>query len=97
MKKINYEQCATLLNYSKKHPFERIACNHYIAENSACVRVITKIKLPVYILLFVPIHLLQAIALIWDGGLKEFSIESRTSNHLVWKDSKGYKKFSERG
>lgn len=96
MEKINYKQFATLLNYSKKHPFERIACNYYIAENSACVRVIKKIKLPVYILLFVPAHILQAITLIWDGGLKEFSIEPRIHNKIVWKDSKGYKKFSER-
>lgn len=97
MEKISYEKCATLLNYSKNHPFYRIAYNYYIAENSVFVRVIRKTKLPIYILLFVPIHLLQAIGLIWDGGLKEFSIEPRTNNRIVWKDSKGYKKFSEMG
>lgn len=30
-----------------------------------------------YILLFIPVHILQAILCIWDGGLKEFEINER--------------------
>lgn len=98
MKKINYEELAILLGYKKSHPLEKIACNHYIEDNGGCsVKVISKVKMPVYILLFIPACIFQVLALVWDGGLKNFSIESRnygTSN--VWKDSERYKKFLEK-
>jgi hypothetical protein len=32
---------------------------------------------PLYILIFVPVHIAQAIFCIWDGGLKEFEINER--------------------
>jgi len=31
----------------------------------------------VYIILFIPVHILQALWCIWDGGLKEFEINER--------------------
>lgn len=36
-----------------------------------------KINLFAYILIFIPIHLLQAFVCMWDGGLKEFIIFKR--------------------
>lgn len=36
-----------------------------------------KINLFAYILIFIPIHILQALVCMWDGGLKEFLILSR--------------------
>lgn len=36
-----------------------------------------KINLFAYIIIFIPIHILQALVCIWDGGLKEFLIFSR--------------------
>jgi len=97
MKKITYKELATLLGYKKNHPFQRIACNHYIEEEEYDVRVISQIKWPVYIVLFIPSCILQAVALMWDGGLKNnFCIEPRTTlNYAVWKDSERYKKFAE--
>lgn len=97
MKKITYKDAATLYCYKKNRPFERIGCNHYITDDTAySIRVITKIKWLVYIALFVPACIFQAVALVWDGGLKEFQIEPRTiHNIIVWKDSEGYKKFAE--
>lgn len=94
MKKITYKNAATLLNYKKN--YERIACDHYITDNTTCsVKVITKVKWPVYIALFIPACIFQAVSLVWDGGLKNFRIESRTiHNDIVWKDSEGYKKFA---
>lgn len=97
MKKITYNDNATLLGYKKNHTLERFACNHYIEDNRHSVKVITKVKWPVYIALFIPACIFQAVALVWDGGLKNFRIESRTiHNNIVWKDSKGYKKFAGR-
>ena len=36
-----------------------------------------KINLFAYLLIFIPIHILQAFACMWDGGLKEFTILER--------------------
>lgn len=40
-----------------------------------------KIGWPVYLLLFLPVHLLQLLVCLWDGGLKEFSIQGRYLGH----------------
>lgn len=98
MEKITYKEMAILLGYKKNHMFERIGCNHYIEDHEHSVKVITKVKLPVYIALFIPACILQAMALVWDGGLKEFSIEPRTIHtNIAWKNNERYKKFAERG
>lgn len=98
MTKITYKELVTLLGYKKSHTLERFGCNHYIKDEEYSVKVITKVKLPVYIALFIPACIFQAVALVWDGGLKEFSIEPRTiHSYVVWKDSERYKKFAERG
>lgn len=97
MKKITYKDLATLCDYKKDHRLERIGCNHYIKDNDDYVEVITKVKLPIYIALFIPACIFQAVALVFDGGLKEFEIESRTlHSKIVWKNSKCYKKFMEK-
>ena len=54
----------------------------------------------VYLIIFVPIHLLQALWCMWDGGLREFSIESRHVHHddihETWGNNKGaYPKVKE--
>jgi hypothetical protein len=36
-----------------------------------------------YLVLFIPVHLLQAFVCMWDGGLREFSFEGR---HLGYDD-----------
>ncbi len=36
-----------------------------------------KINLLVYIIIFIPIHILQAFACMWEGGLAEFTILKR--------------------
>ena len=94
MKKISYKDYAILLGYKKNHMFERFACNHYIDEHDTCVKVISKVKMPVYIALFVPACIFQAVALMWDGGLSNFTIDSPTySTHIVWKESSRYANF----
>lgn len=97
MKKITYQDTAILLGYKKNHLLERIGCNHYLTNDTLySVKVITEIKWPVYIALFIPACIFQIINLIWDGGLKEFSIEPRTINsHTVFKDGQRYRNWVE--
>jgi hypothetical protein len=97
MKKISYSELAILLGFKKMHMLEKLACNHYIEEKEYSVNVISKMKVPVYVLLIVPICILNVFALAWDGGLKNFSIEPRTYRTMdVWKDTERYKKFLEK-
>ena len=37
-----------------------------------------KLNLLAYIIIFIPIHILQVFLCLWDGGLKEFTILERT-------------------
>lgn len=99
MKKLTYKEVAILYGYNKNHLLARIGCNHYITdETQYSIKVITQVKLPVYMLMFIPACILQACALVWDGGLKEFSIEPRTiRTDIIWKDGKRYKEFAEMG
>jgi hypothetical protein len=42
-----------------------------------------KMGWPWYIIVFIPVHILQAFACIWDGGLKEFTILGRDIGYDV--------------
>lgn len=42
-----------------------------------------KIGWLMYLLIFIPIHLAQAVCCMWDGGLREFELEGR---HLGYDD-----------
>ena len=71
--KISRKECAYIMNRPQRH-----ICNYELQKTSDITyRITPSIKLPIYILLFIPIHLLQAFHCMWDGGLKEFSIEPR--------------------
>lgn len=43
-------------------------------------------KMWAYILIFIPIHLIQLILCLWDGGLKTFEINERViiQDYLSW-------------
>lgn len=63
-------------NYAAK--WCRRLCSYYlIKENDTTFKRVQKINLVNYILVFIPVHLLQALVCLWDGGLKEFIIFSR--------------------
>lgn len=71
--KISRKECIYIMN----RPQKRI-CNYELQKTSDITyRITPRVKLPIYILLFIPVHLLQAFYCMWDGGLKEFSIEPR--------------------
>ena len=45
-----------------------------------------EVTLWAYLILFIPMHLLQLLHCLWDGGLKEFEISGRliTCDYLSW-------------
>lgn len=63
-------------NYAAK--WCRRLCSYYLVkEDDKTFKRVQKINLFNYILVFIPVHLLQALVCLWDGGLKEFIIFSR--------------------
>ena len=64
------------LNYAAK--WCRWLCSYYlIKESDNNFKRVQLLSWPIYCLLFIPVHLLQAIVLLWDGGLREFTLLSR--------------------
>ena len=76
--KIKYEDAAYIRRYKKVHHGEKYFCKWYLTgKNNNYGYMNLYIKWWAYLLMFIPIHIIKAIACIWDGGLKEFAIEPR--------------------
>ncbi len=78
MMKIKYEDAAYIRRYKKPHIFEKYFCNWFLvnrSKSSGGMRMY--VKWWAYIILFIPVHIAKAFAYMWDGGLKDFSIEPR--------------------
>ena len=80
--KIKYDDAAYIRRYKKRHIFEKYFCNWFLVnkrENYGYMRMY--VKWWAYIILFVPVHIVKICACIWDGGLKDFRIESRCASY----------------
>lgn len=82
--KISYKDFAYLMNYKKHHPFIKYCCNCYVIERDANVFMSAKVKLWIYILLFIPVHLLIFFYSLWDGGIKSCEVWERTVTNMHW-------------
>ena len=81
-KKVRYEDISYILQYKEKHFFKKWCCNHYILpKDNEGYCVYGKMKLICYLLCFIPVHIVSFFVLIWDGGLKNFCIQSREIYH----------------
>ena len=78
MKKISYNDVAYICRFKENHFFRKYFCNNYIWMNNPntgkmkCV-----IKIWFYILIFIPVSIIDFVCLLWDGGIKHFEIMSR--------------------
>lgn len=75
MKKISYNDVAYICRYKEKHFFEKYFCNHYIWMNNSNEGMMKcNMKIWFYILIFIPIHIIDFVYLLWNGGIKHFEI-----------------------
>ena len=67
-------------------------CNYELYQNASGGYTITsRIKLWFYILMFIPSCLFQFFMVLWDGGLKEFTLEPRTlPDEIIQPDRSDY-------
>ena len=80
-KKISLNDWTTIGAYNHAAKWLRPFCSYTLTEIDNGFRRDCKIGWPVYLLLFLPVHLLQLLVCLWDGGLKEFEIQGRHLGH----------------
>lgn len=78
MKKISYKDFAYLMNYKKHHPFIKYCCNCYLKERDSSVLLTSRVKLPIYILLFIPAQIIELFYAAWDCGIRNYDMWGRT-------------------
>jgi hypothetical protein len=77
-KRISKAQWEEIGKYNPASKWIRPFCNYYLGETEGGNYIRrSEVKLWFYALLFIPVHVLEVLYLIWDGGLIEFEIESR--------------------
>lgn len=65
-------------NYAAKW-CRRLCSYSLIREDDKTFVRVQKMNLFIYLLLFIPVHILQAFVCMWDGGLSEFTILGRVT------------------
>ncbi len=77
-KKLTKAQRMEFSKYTHAAKWAKPLMNYYLREvDGVGIYLTEECKLWAYILLFIPLHLLQALHCIWDGGLINFEIASR--------------------
>jgi hypothetical protein len=77
-KKISYAEWTEIGIHNYATKWLRPLCRYdLIRDPSGKFKREQRVGLCVYILLFIPVHLLQALLCMWDGGLKEFEVSER--------------------
>lgn len=83
------------LNYAAK--WCKPLCSYYLEkETTNTFKRTQKIGWFMYVLLFVPVHILQMFVLLWDGGLKEFIILERSlGSDYLFSNTESFKRAEE--
>ena len=77
-KKISRKEWTEIGQYNYAAKWLRTLCQYtLIKEPDGRFKREQRIGWFVYLLLFIPVHILQALWCLWDGGLKEFEIAER--------------------
>ena len=96
-RKITLEDWTYIGKYNALRPCLRRCCSYTIERlDNGDYRREQKMYWWTYILMFIPVHLLNLIMCLWDGGIKEFSIEKRPVFYdILWKKSESWKRAEE--
>jgi hypothetical protein len=77
MKRITLKEWTYIGKYNPAAKWLRPFCVYTLSKKGNCFTRECKMSILLYLILFIPVHILQAFYCMWDGGLKEFSIEDR--------------------
>ena len=77
-KKISRKEWAEIGKYNYAAKWLQLLSSYtLIKEEDGRFKREQKVGWPLYFVLFIPVHLLQLLWCMWDGGLKEFEINQR--------------------
>ena len=77
-KRISRKDWTEIGRYNYAAKWLRPFCSYtLIKEDDGRFKREQRVNLLVYIIIFIPFHLIQALYCLWDGGLKEFEICDR--------------------
>lgn len=76
-KRISQKEWESLSKYNYAAKWLRPLCSYFLVKEDERFKREQYIPLGLYFILFIPVHLLQALLCMWDGGLKEFEIAGR--------------------
>ena len=91
-KRISQAEWEYIEKYNPASKWLRPLCSYSIVQIEDGFRRECKISWPVQLVIFIPVHLLQALYCMWDGGLKEFEIEGRHIGHDDIQEHRGNNK-----
>ena len=96
-KKISYADWNEIGKYNHAAKWLRPWCRYTLVKEGNKFKREQRIPLWIYILMFIPAHLLQALWCMWDGGLREFEIEDcyLGGDYLGWEGDPQYEKAKE--
>ena len=81
-------------NYNPAKGWIRPLCTYTLVKTEEGFRREVKVNLFIYLLLIIPLHFLKILYCLWDGGLKEFEIESRRLGFdRIEENGKNYKAY----
>lgn len=76
--KITYDEWTEIGKYNYAAKWLRRFCSYCLIKKSDTeFRREQRINLIIYLLIFIPVHILQVLWCMWDGGLKEFEFSGR--------------------
>lgn len=76
-KRISQKDWEYIGKYNPAAKWVRPLCSYSLIKTEDGFRRECKISWPVYLIIFIPVHLLQALLCMWDGGLRNFEIGPR--------------------
>ena len=93
---ISYNDYRYIMNLKKKPIFIQKLLKYELLVVDGYARVKVSTPMCLYLLAFIPVHLVIALLCVWDGGLKSFEFESReVANWTFQNDSLAYERAKE--
>ena len=96
-KRISQKEWEYIGKYNYAAKWLRPICSYSLIKEGERFKREQRIPLWLYLIIFIPGHLLQALYCVWDGGLKEFEIAERYlgGDYLGWVGDPTWEKAKE--
>ena len=75
--KISYKEYKEIMALKKEYFIQKLMEYELVFAGNGFCTIKTYIPMWLYIIAFIPMHIVLAVFCMWDGGLKEFELQSR--------------------